>query len=144
MAGKVILLAVCFIVTKPIDCLPSHPPGSRAVTPTPTEPYPQYSQLDADGNVHLYWKFNSTHITFEAHVKTRGYVGLGLSHNGNMYPADIVIGWVKHGHTFFQVGFYVKQCVKNPIKYQLVHSFSYGVGLTNDTYMYHQISVQFK
>ena len=36
-------------------------------------------------------------------MQTWGYVGFGLSPNGNMYPADVVIGWVKDGKTFFAV-----------------------------------------
>jgi hypothetical protein len=47
--------------------------------------------------------FNATHITFELHVKTRGYVGFGISPNGKMYPSDVVIGWVKDGVTHFSV-----------------------------------------
>ncbi|XP_052090828.1 DBH-like monooxygenase protein 1 homolog [Mytilus californianus] len=53
------------------------------------------------GNYHVYWKFNQTHITFEVHVKTRGYVGFGFSPNGKMYPSDVVVGWVKDGVPHF-------------------------------------------
>jgi hypothetical protein len=50
--------------------------------------------LDAAGQYLLYWKFNDTHITFETHVNTRGYIGFGISPKGKMYPSDNVIGWV--------------------------------------------------
>ncbi|XP_052790852.1 DBH-like monooxygenase protein 1 [Mya arenaria] len=61
---------------------------------TTTEEYQQSAILDEDASYILFWNFNDTHITFEAHVKTRGWVGLGLSENGDMYPADVAVGWV--------------------------------------------------
>ena len=30
-------------------------------------------------------------------------MGFGLSPNGNMFPADVVIGWVKNGQAYFKV-----------------------------------------
>ena len=51
----------------------------------------------------MYWDFNNTHITFEVHVETKGYVGFGFSPNGQMVNSDVVIGWVKDGHTYFSV-----------------------------------------
>ncbi|XP_056009441.1 uncharacterized protein LOC125680065 [Ostrea edulis] len=100
MAGVLSFLAVCLLIVETINSTPVHSLTSKQ--PTPSEVFPKHVVLDSAGNFHLFWKFNSTHITFEAHVKTRGYVGLGLSPNGKMYPADVVIGWVKHGHTYFE------------------------------------------
>ena len=40
-------------------------------------------------------------------MKTTGYVGLGLSGNGGMAGADIVVGWVKDGEALLYV------CTKN-------------------------------
>jgi len=37
-----------------------------------TEDFRQETVLDQDGNFLLFWNFNDTHVTFEAHVKTRG------------------------------------------------------------------------
>ncbi|KAK3586447.1 hypothetical protein CHS0354_001829 [Potamilus streckersoni] len=68
----------------------------------PTEPFNYSIEVDPNGDFLLFWKFNDTHITFEVHVKTYGYVGFGLSENGNMYPADVVVGWVKDGVTHFK------------------------------------------
>lgn len=102
MVGKWSVLASYLLAAGTINCLPSHSTGARNV-PTPSEVFPQHAQLDVNGSFHLYWKTNATHITFEAHVRTRGYVGFGLSPNGDMYPADIVTGWVKHGHVYLQV-----------------------------------------
>ena len=36
-------------------------------------------------------------------MKTTGYVGLGLSGNGGMAGADIVVGWVKDGEALLYV-----------------------------------------
>ncbi|KAK3586460.1 hypothetical protein CHS0354_001844 [Potamilus streckersoni] len=69
---------------------------------TPTEPFSYSNQLDTSGNYLLFWKFNDTYITFEVHVKTHGYVGFGLSDNGKMYPADVVVGWVEDGVAHFK------------------------------------------
>ena len=30
----------------------------------------------------------------QGHVQTHGYIGFGLSPNGNMAGSDVVIGWV--------------------------------------------------
>ena len=68
-----------------------------------SQKYNQSLQLDADGKYIVYWAHNATHITFEVHVKTRGYVGFGISSNGSMYPADMVVGWVKEGKAYFSV-----------------------------------------
>ena len=54
----------------------------------------------------VYWQYNDTHITFEVHVDTLGYVGFGLSPNGKMFPADVVVGWVKDGEVHFSVCHY--------------------------------------
>ncbi|XP_071155696.1 DBH-like monooxygenase protein 1 homolog [Mytilus edulis] len=67
--------------------------------PTPTEIFGNSWQLDSDGNYWLFWKTNTTHITFETHVKTKGYVGFGLSSNGKMFPSDVVVGWVDSNGT---------------------------------------------
>ena len=70
---------------------------------TPTQDYPFSLQLDGEGKVHLFWNYNDTHITFEIHSRACGYVGFGISPNGKMYPADMVIGWVKENKVYFAV-----------------------------------------
>lgn len=49
------------------------------------------------------WGLNVTHIWFEVQVKTLGYVGFGISRDGRMVPADVVIGWVAGNQVHFQV-----------------------------------------
>jgi hypothetical protein len=71
---------------------------SSALTPLkPSENYTHF--LDADqqnpSQYVLYWKLIGTdEIQFEAHCKTTGWVGIGLSPNGGMKNSDIAIGWV--------------------------------------------------
>ena len=96
------------VTNKPTDKPPAKTvtgPSTIAKTagPKPTEAFPYKEQLDTNGDYILFWKVNATHITFEVHVRTLGYVGFGLSPNGNMYPADVIIGWVKDGQAYFKV-----------------------------------------
>lgn len=64
-------------------------------------------QLWLDVNYHLRWTVHSDRqsITFLCEVRTRGWVGLGLSPNGGMSGSDLVIGWVddNSGRTHFDV-----------------------------------------
>ena len=51
----------------------------------------------------LFWKIiNEEEIQFEVHVKTSGWVGLGLSPNGGMAGSDIAIGWVKDNKAYLK------------------------------------------
>ncbi|XP_077994651.1 DBH-like monooxygenase protein 1 homolog [Glandiceps talaboti] len=50
--------------------------------------------LDGYENFHLYWKYDEEMITFEVHVRTTGWVGLGFSPNGGMPGSDMIMGWV--------------------------------------------------
>ncbi|KAH3863952.1 DBH-like monooxygenase protein 1 homolog [Dreissena polymorpha] len=93
-------LLLCFLATSWVQSMPADyigvPDG-----PAPTQDFPYHRQLDANGDYHTYWLPNKTHVVFEVHARTLGYVGFGLSSNGKMFPADIVIGWVKDGKTYF-------------------------------------------
>ncbi|OWF40133.1 DBH-like monooxygenase protein 1 [Mizuhopecten yessoensis] len=70
--------------------------------PTPTRHFEHYVQLDTEGNYWLFWSTNATHVTFETHVNTHGYIGFGISPNGKMFPADVIVGGVKDGQTYFK------------------------------------------
>ncbi|XP_078700100.1 DBH-like monooxygenase protein 1 [Branchiostoma floridae x Branchiostoma belcheri] len=65
-----------------------------------TGDFTHQASLDEQGRYVLLWKFDSETITFEAHVQTEGYVGLGLSPNGGMAGSDVIIGWVKDGQAY--------------------------------------------
>ena len=71
-----------------------------------TEHYNQSAILDKDQKYILFWNNNATHVTFEVHVKTTGFVGFGISDNGDMFPGDVVVGWVKNGTTHFAVSLF--------------------------------------
>ena len=48
------------------------------------------------GLYELYWNFDNAEetISFAVRVQTTGWVGFGLSPNGQMPNSDVVIGWV--------------------------------------------------
>ncbi|XP_074647748.1 DBH-like monooxygenase protein 2 homolog [Tubulanus polymorphus] len=93
----------------PKDKSPSGKAGSSESTPTKIHShvdasFPRRVYVDPDKKYLLEWKYNrgqpgsnNGSITFRVTVKTTGYVGFGLSRNGGMKGADIVIGWVHHG-----------------------------------------------
>ena len=53
----------------------------------------------------LHWNFTkeTQSIYFAVNVSTTGWVGFGLSPNGQMPASDVVIGWVNGGQTYFHV-----------------------------------------
>lgn len=51
----------------------------------------------------LMWNVNQDEVTFEVQVRTLGYVGFGFSRDGSRSGADLAIGWIEHGQTYFQV-----------------------------------------
>ena len=62
--------------------------------------------LDEDQIVNLYWSVRTEEkeIYFTVEAKTTGWIGFGISSGqGKMEGADIVIGWVKDGKTYFKV-----------------------------------------
>lgn len=63
--------------------------------------------LDGAGKYHVCWRLEGedadAEIEFRVEVETHGYVGFGLSPNGGMAGSDIVTGWIKDGHFYFQV-----------------------------------------
>uniref|UniRef100_A0A674APS7 Monooxygenase, DBH-like 1, like n=1 Tax=Salmo trutta TaxID=8032 RepID=A0A674APS7_SALTR len=65
---------------------------------------PFMAQLDPENNVNLKWGFSDVQdtITFQLTVKTTGWVGFGLSPNGGMAGADIVIGGVGQDGNYFK------------------------------------------
>ena len=61
----------------------------------------------------LYWTFNNDalNIRFAVRVRTTGWVGFGLSPNGQMPQSDVVIGWVNSsGGIGFDVRLYHCKC----------------------------------
>ena len=67
----------------------------------------RFSVILDDGYT-LYWNFDLEQqtIAFAVNVSTTGWVGFGLSPNGQMPQSDVVIGWVdshNDGNTQFHV-----------------------------------------
>ena len=70
------------------------------------EKYRFRQMLDSDGMYWLHWSFDieENTISFAVNVSTTGWVGFGLSPNGQMPGSDVVIGWVDdRGTTYFHV-----------------------------------------
>ena len=68
-----------------------------------------FAALDEYQNVNLYWNVRTEEkeIDFTVEAKTTGWIGFGISSGqGKMEGADIVIGWVKDGKTYFKVSKY--------------------------------------
>src|SRR5665811_806472 len=73
-----------------------------------------------DPRVQVTWNVlnETSEIIFKVVAETRGYVGFGLSTNGAMTNADIVIGGVAHGKPYFEVSFFkLKKQFTNTLKY---------------------------
>ena len=65
----------------------------------------RFSAILDDGYT-LHWNFDLEQqaIGFAVNVSTTGWVGFGLSPNGQMPQSDVVIGWVDNdGNTQFDV-----------------------------------------
>ncbi|XP_039965559.1 MOXD1 homolog 2-like [Bactrocera tryoni] len=69
---------------------------------SPLEIDKSHQIIDLDDNFRLLWTITDKDAMFEVQVRTHGYVGFGFSANGRQEGADIVIGWVDKGQTFFQ------------------------------------------
>ena len=57
------------------------------------------------GLYQLFWRFDNEAetIEFAVRVQTTGWVGFGLSPNGQMPNSDVVIGWVENSEAFLHV-----------------------------------------
>ena len=57
----------------------------------------------------LFWSYDldAETISFAVRVRTEGWIGFGISPNGQMPGSDVVIGWVDaEGQVFFHVSDY--------------------------------------
>ncbi len=71
-----------------------------------SQDYRFFATLDQDEMYELFWNFDLDveTISFAVRVNTTGWVGFGLSPNGQMPGSDVVIGWVdSEGGKFFHV-----------------------------------------
>ena len=72
-----------------------------------SEKYPLRAELHE--KYILYWTFDKAaeNITFAVRVQTTGWVGFGVSPNGQMPQSDVVIGWVDGTGNSFQVSVHI-------------------------------------
>ena len=72
------------------------------------ERYPFFISL-SNGNYEMYWSFSSADetIQFAVRVKTTGWVGFGISPNGQMPGSDVIIGWVDGNKAYFHVRYII-------------------------------------
>lgn len=56
----------------------------------------QFSATLVEDTYWLYWNFSNAKetIKFAVQVKTTGWIGFGISPNGQMPESDVVIGWI--------------------------------------------------
>lgn len=77
------------------------PPGTTAAPEPPSEVFTRTEAFN--GNYTATWVVNTTsqalHVTLS--VRTTGYVGFGISENGNMTNADLIIGGVFDNKTVY-------------------------------------------
>ena len=70
-------------------------------------PFKTTLNTEADGGLYeLFWNFDhdTETISFAVRVQTTGWVGLGISPNGQMPNSDVIIGWVTDdGENVFHV-----------------------------------------
>ena len=63
-------------------------------------------QLDTDGHYTMFYSYDndSSMLRIAVLVETTGWIGLGISPNGQMPGSDVVMGWVdRSGEPFLQV-----------------------------------------
>jgi len=65
--------------------------GARALSSSCFDSYTYSSVLDSEYS--MYWNINDTMIDVAVIAKTSGWVGWGISSDGTMAGADIVVGW---------------------------------------------------
>ena len=67
----------------------------------------QFNAVLAEDAYWLYWNFSNANevIKFAVKVKTTGWIGFGLSPNGQMTDSDVVIGWINE---YSEIVFHVR------------------------------------
>ena len=71
-----------------------------------SEQYTYKIQLDANGHYRMFYSYDEdlSILRIAVLVETTGWIGLGISPNGQMPSSDVVMGWVdQNGTAFLQV-----------------------------------------
>ena len=104
--------------------------GHTGNTTSLSSKYPFYIALSIDPTFQydLYWKVDieKEMIEFAVNVSTTGWIGFGLSPNGQMPGSDVLIGWISDNgietisvHTEYNFGILVYQIMASTIQYFL-------------------------
>lgn len=97
--------------------------------PIPSEKYPHSVVLKEPDFYKVYWKVVEDVITFEIHVKTKGWAGFGISPNGNMIGSDVIMTWMGENGLKFDdrhiVG-YVEPLIDDVQNWHLITGRRYG------------------
>ena len=71
-----------------------------------SEQYTYNLQLDNNGRFKMFYSYdlNLSILRIAVLVETTGWIGLGISPNGQMPGSDVMMGWVdRNGQAFLQV-----------------------------------------
>ena len=71
-----------------------------------SQQYTYSVQLDTEGHYTMFYSYDEdlSILRISVLVQTTGWIGLGISPNGQMPGSDVVIGWVDdNGRAFLQV-----------------------------------------
>ena len=92
------LLYACFFLLKLSDCALTRD-NELAVK------YSFSTSLDEDQNYWLYWKVDHDEgvASFAVQANAVGWIGFGISPDGNVPNSDVVTGWVANGKGYLQV-----------------------------------------
>ena len=104
MSGN--LRAICFSLSIIPLFLPLLATGAHAVELSSRYPFQKVLFDDRGQFYSLYWNYSTAAgtIHFAVNVSTTGWVGFGVSPNGQMPGSDVVIGWVADdGKTYFHI-----------------------------------------
>ena len=74
-----------------------------------SEQYTYNVQLDNEGRYTMFYSYDTelSILRIAVLVQTTGWIGLGISPNGQMPGSDVVMGWVdRSGQAFLQVANY--------------------------------------
>lgn len=102
--GKMLAGLFLSLLLLPLTCTRAAAEGLESGSLS--EKYRFAKMLESEDKYWLHWSFDTDAgtIAFAVNVSTMGWVGFGLSPNGQMPGSDVVIGWVdSEGNSSFHV-----------------------------------------
>ena len=113
------LLCACFFFFKLSDCALTRDNALAAK-------YSFSASLDEDQNYWLYWKVDHDEgvASFAVQANAVGWIGFGISPDGNVPNSDVVTGWVANGKGYLQVRSDLAEFRERLVCDQLRHNLS--------------------